>query len=378
MSTVREFKGLRITDFPSDYTIIDLETTGFASGRDKILEFAAIKIRDNEIVDEIQQLFNPKIHINHSVEKITGINNSMVINEPQIEEKLGYLIDWIGNDIIVGHNVNFDIDFLYDECVRILDKPLTNNYFDTLYVCKKLYPEASHTLTDMLCILNIQDNGNHHRALADCRDTYRLMCALKSTPEIDTIIKPERQKKFFKPELTQTTLSLRDLQNIISDVTCDNILTEDELFRLKEWVSNNEDLTGNYPYDVITNSINAVLEDGVIKQSELEHLLEILKEQLDPIENMCCHNSNIDFSDKCVCLSGDFSYGSKSEYAEKISACGAIIVNNVTKKTDILIVGSEGSDKWSCGNYGNKVKKALEMKEKCHKIIIIKENDIKL
>lgn len=378
MSTTREFKGIRVNDSPSDYTIIDLETTGFIPGKDKIIEFAAVKVRNNKMVDEIQQLFNPEINISSEVENLTGIRNDMVINAPFIENELEYLIDWIGDDIIVGHNVNFDIDFLYDECIRVLEKPLSNDYFDTLYACKKLYPETSHTLTDMLSVLGLQDSGCHHRALSDCWDTYRLMRALKTNPEIDTVIKPKSHKRLFTSGPSQTTKSLQALKEIVTEITCDGIVTEQELFRLKEWLSENESLSGNYPYDVITSAINDVLEDGVIEQSELDYLLEVLKEQLDPVENKCCHNGSIDFNGKCVCLSGDFVYGSKSEYSEKISSCGAIVVNTVTKKTDVLIVGGEGSDKWANGNYGTKVKKALEMQEKGHRIIIMKESDVQI
>ncbi len=378
MSISRERKGFRIAEFPNDYTIIDLETTGFVPGTDKIIEFAAVKVRDNQVIDEVQQLFNPKTLIRKSVEKLTGISNNMVAYEPLIEDELAHLIEWIGSDIIVGHNVNFDIDFLYDECMKVLNRPFENNYFDTLYVCKKLYPETSHKLTDMISVLNIKDDGIHHRALADCNNTYKLLCILKTNPDIDKIIEPQQKKKQFIRELSQTTQSLRALQDIIVEVTCDNILTKDEVIRLRNWLSDNEDLTGNYPYDIICSSINKVLEDGIIEDSELDYLLKILKEQLDPLENKHATIGSVDLVEKCVCLSGDFSYGSKAEYSEKLSSHGAIIVNNVTKKTDILIVGSEGASNWSNGNFGIKIKKALEMQEKGHRIKILKEEDVQL
>ena len=378
MSTTREFKGIRVNDFPIDYTIIDLETTGFIPGKDKIIEFAAIKVRNGVIVDEIQQLFNPEISISSTIKKITGINDDTVINAPLIENKLKNLIDWVGDDIVVGHNVNFDIDFLYDECIRVLNQPFANDYFDTLYVCKELYPETSHKLIDMLSALGLSDDGTHHRALSDCRDTYRLICKLKTKPEIKTIIKPTPSSRLFTPKPSKTTQSLQALKEMIGEITCDSVVTEQELFRLKEWLSENESLAGNYPYDVIASAINGILEDGIIEQTELNCLLKILKEQLDPVENKCCHKGCIDFNGKCVCLSGDFVYGSKSEYAERISSCGAVIVNTITKKTDVLIVGGEGSDKWCNGNYGTKVKKAIEMQEKGHRIIIIKESDVKI
>lgn len=56
-------------------------------------------------------------------------------------------------------------------------------------------------------------------------------------------------------------------------------------------------------------------------------------------------------------------------------AQGGIVGKSVTKKTDYLIVGELGSDMWSSGNYGSKVKKAMELQEKGSTIVIVKEGE---
>lgn len=78
---------------------------------------------------------------------------------------------------------------------------------------------------------------------------------------------------------------------------------------------------------------------------------------------------------KRVCLSGNFTYGPKSAVEKHIVAHGGIMDSGVKKSTDILLIGNEGSQDYSNGNYGTKVKKAMEYNEKGCKIQIIKEVD---
>lgn len=79
-----------------------------------------------------------------------------------------------------------------------------------------------------------------------------------------------------------------------------------------------------------------------------------------------------------ICLTGDFDYGSKQEVQERLSEIGATVVSNVTRKTDILLIGEKGSDSWACGTYGTKAKKAIELRSKGYPIMILKEKDVQL
>ncbi|MEA4895948.1 MAG: BRCT domain-containing protein [Oscillospiraceae bacterium] len=75
-------------------------------------------------------------------------------------------------------------------------------------------------------------------------------------------------------------------------------------------------------------------------------------------------------------MTGDFEFGDRSSVEAALSKKGGIPVSNVTKKTDCVIVGSKGSDAWSNGNYGTKVKKAMELQENGLSVRIVKEQDI--
>ena len=75
---------------------------------------------------------------------------------------------FLGNDIIIGHNVNFDIDFIYDSMVDNLGEYLSNDYIDTLRISRKLLPELKHHKLDTLIDYFNLTKRNEHRALNDC------------------------------------------------------------------------------------------------------------------------------------------------------------------------------------------------------------------
>ena len=71
---------LSTSEFPTDYTVIDIETTGLSPDKNNIIELSAIKIRNNKIIDTFTELINPNERINSYITNLTGITNSMVEN----------------------------------------------------------------------------------------------------------------------------------------------------------------------------------------------------------------------------------------------------------------------------------------------------------
>ena len=85
------------------------------------------------------------------------------------------------DDIIVGHNVNFDVNFLYDNFINVLNEPLTNNFVDTLRISRKLLPELEHHKLDNLIEYYDIKARDKHRALNDCiltNEVYIDMCKM--------------------------------------------------------------------------------------------------------------------------------------------------------------------------------------------------------
>lgn len=187
-------------------------------------------------------------------------------------------------------------------------------------------------------------------------------------------IESRKQSSGMKIAYSQNTKGLQRLKNIIEKIMSDNKIDNDEINQLDNWLDNNTQLIGNYPFDKIYTITKNVIEDGIITEDEYGELIRVFNEFINPtLEEQL--NNGIEFQEKTFCLIGTFNSGSKESVEERIVSKGGICAKNITSKTNYLIVGGAGSDAWKFGNYGGKVQKAMELKEKGQNIEIISEDD---
>lgn len=173
-------KGQNKLEFPSDYTVIDIETTGLSTSKNEIIELSALKIRDNKVIDNFSTLIKPENKIGSFITNLTGITNDMVKDSPSIMEALPLFINFLSNDCIMGHNVNFDINFIYDNLKKHFNEELTNDYVDTMRLSRKYCKFPSNKLSYLAEQFNISTVG-HHRALKDCEITHFVYQNIKNT-----------------------------------------------------------------------------------------------------------------------------------------------------------------------------------------------------
>lgn len=379
MSNTRE-KGQRYNKFVSDYTVFDLETTDKIITYTKIIEMAAVKVRDGEIVDSFEVLINPRMPIPLAATRVNGITNEMVADAPHLEEVIDDFISFIGDDILLGHNITtYDTNLLYDELFSLRGKKLNNDYIDTLYLSQRGIDRCSienyklHTLCRYFDI-----NTDHaHRALADCIMTHECYQKLKELHDVTgfALESCSCSGGYGRNCYSEDTIALQTLQSILKDITADNVLARDEIQLLTEWVIANRHLEGNYPFDIVLEALRRVLADRIVEPSEKEELLSIFKELIEPVE-VATHNTITCLEGRHCVITGDFIYGSRKEVIAFIESKGGIIDKGVKKATNYVIVGEKGSDAWSQGNYGNKVKAALDYNaNKGCCIEIVKEDD---
>lgn len=163
-------KGKQLCQYVSDYVLFDLETTGVSCYFDEIIEISAVKVRSGQIVDEFSELVNPGRSIPYAASMVNNITDDMVADAASFAEVLPRFIEFISDDILVGHNINtFDMKFLYRDCDKYLGRQLTNDYVDTLSIAKMVFPDWKHRrLSDLAEYYGISTVGAH-RALADCK-----------------------------------------------------------------------------------------------------------------------------------------------------------------------------------------------------------------
>lgn len=172
-------KGKNLLIFPQSFVVIDIETTGLDPQFDEIIEIGALKIENGIVVDSFNTLVKPVNMINDYITELTGITNDMVNDALPIEDVIEDFYKFVGNNIILGHNVNFDINFLYDELMK-LNIELNNDFVDTMRIGRYLLKNLKHhRLIDLANYYNIVIDGNH-RALKDCEITLKAYnCMLK-------------------------------------------------------------------------------------------------------------------------------------------------------------------------------------------------------
>lgn len=172
-------KGKNLTKFIDDYVLVDIETTGLSPIYDDIIEIGAIKVKSNKIVDEYNELIKINRILPAKITELTGITDEMLATGKMPKTVLEEFVEFIGDNVIIGHNVNFDLGFLYDKCKKYLNYYLNNDYIDTLYLARKLVPNSyNHKLGTLAKLFNISYEGAH-RGLKDVEITYEVYNKLR-------------------------------------------------------------------------------------------------------------------------------------------------------------------------------------------------------
>ncbi|MBS5861506.1 3'-5' exonuclease [bacterium] len=147
--------------------VLDTETTGLDYTKEKMVEFAAVRLENGKIKDEFQTLINPEQHIRKSSIAIHGITAEMVADAPTEAEAMPKILEFIGDYPIVAHNAIFDYTFINEASIRTTGKEIKNPRVDSQQMFKEVYPDLdSHGLDALTKKFNV-DLTNHHRAMAD-------------------------------------------------------------------------------------------------------------------------------------------------------------------------------------------------------------------
>lgn len=160
------------------YTVFDTETTGFSSKYAKIVEIAAVKIYTDYQIDYnniFSTLINPEIDIPYNAYKVHKISNEMVQDKPLIKNVLPDFLSFADKSVFVGHNINFDINFIKKEASSYNIALDFSCNIDTLKLARKAIPELKkYTLDSLINYFNIQldiKGYDRHRALFDAIHT---------------------------------------------------------------------------------------------------------------------------------------------------------------------------------------------------------------
>lgn len=176
----RSHKGKSILGFPDSYVVIDIETTGFSPFSCDVIEIGAVKVINNSMTDVFQSLIRCDNRLPRQIVALTGITDAMIAAEGRDADEVMRDLDlFIGDSVLVGHNVSFDLNFLYDYYERYLHKPLVNDHICTMRLAKKVIQGLPSYKLAVLTNAFKLDNKGAHRALNDVYVTNDLYRALR-------------------------------------------------------------------------------------------------------------------------------------------------------------------------------------------------------
>ncbi len=165
--------------FDVTFCVLDLETTGGSPKDCEITEMGAVKFRSGDEIGSFQTLVDPGAPIPPMITILTGITHAMLVDAPRIETALPNFLEFIGDAVIVGHNVRFDMSFLNAAARRLGYPELKNDRVDTAALARRLVRSEVRNLKLRSLAAHFRSPVvPNHRALEDAKATAHVLHAL--------------------------------------------------------------------------------------------------------------------------------------------------------------------------------------------------------
>ena len=221
-------KKLRLKD--ATYVVFDVETTGLSAERDRLIEIAAIKVKNGAEIDSFESYINPRRPISELITRLTSITDDDVKDAPFEEEVMTNFYNWLDeDDILVAHNAKFDLGFLDKSFERLGLKNKNNASIDTLFISRAENKEAKrHGLSNLAKLYKVR-LVQHHRAIYDTKATAEIFLKMLNQlyklgieyhneidEKIDLKLAHKRSRTFPCSILVKNAKGLKDLFRLVS------------------------------------------------------------------------------------------------------------------------------------------------------------------
>ena len=163
-------KGQSLMD---SFVVFDIETTGFSSVTNHIIEIGAVKVENGKIVDRFSTYVTPQEPIPYRITKLTTITDADVMDAPTIDQVLPEFFAFCEGCVLVAHNASFDTGFI-KENARKLELPYAYTHVDTLAMARVLLPQLAKFTLDHVAKTVGVSLENHHRAVDDAEATAEI------------------------------------------------------------------------------------------------------------------------------------------------------------------------------------------------------------
>ena len=161
-------------EFPAEFVVIDVETTGLKPSQQRVIEVALIRVSPHGAPIRWSSLVNPGHPVPAYISQKVGIDDALVADAPDFRSIAPTIVEVIEDLPVVGHNIAFDLSFINTELMRCGLPRLVNTPIDTLTLTSQLVSEARRlNLGDVARVMGI-DSRQAHRAMPDAETTLEV------------------------------------------------------------------------------------------------------------------------------------------------------------------------------------------------------------
>jgi len=245
-------------EFFDEYVVVDVETTGFDYEEDLIVQIAAVKVRDGAIIDKFQG-FNNKSYLSKFLKENSPIQQEDIDSGLDIELLLRGFISFIGNDVLIGHNIGFDLTFLRFNMHKHELGDLTNPFGDTMIIGKYFANKgwSHHRVDDYIAyykedvgVLNLAQHSAENDVLYEQRiyeiermtlgTHFKAHATLKmrwAMPKVRVVETDEQRKnRFIKKFVKANRIAIDEKDfvysnKILNDLLCDGFTQHSKLYK---------------------------------------------------------------------------------------------------------------------------------------------------
>lgn len=202
----------------AEFCVLDVETTGTSALSNRVIEIGIVRVKKGKLQDTYSSFLNPGTYIPYHITQLTGIRNEDVVNAPLFAEIMTNIREFIGDSVVVAHNLQFDHGFLSQEFLREGDEFPKNETLCTLKLARRLYPDLpSKALGSLVKYFKLRHRGVH-RALGDATVTAKILLRmLKTLEEEHSVTTLEELLKFQGSSVGKSSSYLMVKKKLVDD-----------------------------------------------------------------------------------------------------------------------------------------------------------------
>lgn len=196
--------GFVLGEYCGPLVFVDVETDGMNYTHGHVIEVAAIRVENGQIVDEFRSLINPGGEIPRFITRLTGISSGDLVDAPYFEQIADRLYGVMEGALFVAHNVRFDFSFLKSEFRRV-GMDFSPRLFCTVRLSRALYPEQkSHKLASLIERHSLHFS-DRHRAYDDAHALWQFVQIVVRDFSVDDVMaafKKQQRYQALPPGIT--------------------------------------------------------------------------------------------------------------------------------------------------------------------------------